>query len=125
MRSQLAALCLFGAFSLSAIASSSVDDMSTRARQSLARDAAYEMTSTREFWGDASFMKDCVPPGSPVQAPFAIYFEVLPNGHLGSLLFAPATPLSACIKRHISGRRFSNPPAGVSYVTKIDLTFDP
>ena len=123
MKARLAALALLGTASLSACADSSAGHMADRAKKSLARDSAYEMVSVKEFWGDASFMKDCVPPNSAPPASLTIYFEVLPSGQLGSVTSEPDTAVSTCIKQHIIGRVFSKPPGSVPYVTKIEMAF--
>jgi hypothetical protein len=124
MMVRFAILALLGMASFSVSADASVGDMAARARDSAARGGAYETVSVQEFWADALFMKDCVPPGSPPQPAFVIYFEVLPSGRLGSMLFEPDTSVSACIRKHVAGRVFSKPPGGVAYVTKIEMAFE-
>lgn len=98
--------------------------MSARAKESLARDSAYEMVSVKSFWGNAAFMKECTHENKPLPEPFTIYFEVLPNGALGQLLFSPLTDVGHCIHARVVGRRFPNPPGG-AYVTKIEMSFAP
>jgi hypothetical protein len=123
MKAQLTALILLGTTSLSAWAGSAANDMAARARESIDRNSAYEMVSIREFWGDASFMKDCARPNSPLPAAFTIYFEVLPSGQLGLVDLEPNTPVAMCIKQHVMGQTFTPPPGGVPYVTKIEMAF--
>jgi hypothetical protein len=84
----------------SALADQSVKEMEARAKASLARDSAYEKQSVRAF-----------------------YFEVLPDGSLGSTLFEPETPVAKCIKSHTAQRTFPKPPG--AYVTKIEMSFKP
>ena len=81
----LAAACL-------AHANPNIEDFARRAEESLERNRDYEVTSVAAFWGDASFMAKCAPAGSPLSQPFTIYFEVLEDGRLGSLVFNPRTP---------------------------------
>jgi hypothetical protein len=95
--------------------------MAARARESLARNSGYEMVSVQEFWGDAAYMKECTSENNPVPKPFTIYFEVLPDGKLGEILFVPETDVTRCIKAHVIGRRFTKPPG--TYVTKIEMSF--
>jgi hypothetical protein len=51
----------------------------------------YRGVALQTFWGDAAFMRACAPPGTPVAAPFDIYFEIQTNGRIGRILFAPET----------------------------------
>jgi hypothetical protein len=82
------------------------------------------MISAKAFWGDASFMRECVPASVKIAAPFTIYFEVRPDGALGDVLFVPETKTAECIRQHVMDRRFPTPPGG-AYVTKIDMRFSP
>jgi hypothetical protein len=106
-----------------ASANPTVKEMAARAKESLARDSTYEMKSVKAFWGDASFMQQCVPSDGPVPASFVIYFEVLPDGTLGSTVFDPLTPEAKCIKEHTAHRTFPKPPG--AYVTEIEMSFKP
>lgn len=123
MTVRLAVLALLGMASFSVSASPSAGEMAARAKDSAARDGAYETVSVQEFWSDALFMKECVPTGTAPPAAFVIYFEVLPDGRLGSLLFDPETKASACIRQHVADRVFSKPPGNAPYVTKIEMAF--
>jgi hypothetical protein len=98
-------------------------EMAERAKESLARDRTYEMKSVEAFWGDASFMQQCVPSDGATPASFVIYFEVLPDGTLGSTVFDPLTPEARCIKGHTAHRTFPRPPG--AYVTRIEMSFKP
>ena len=104
-----------------AFASPTQEQMAARVRESLARDSSYEMVSVQEFWGDAAYLKECTNENKPSPMTFTIYFEVLPDGKLGELLFVPETRVARCIKAHIVGRRFTRPPG--TYVTKIEMSF--
>jgi hypothetical protein len=81
----------------------------------------YELEATRTFWGDASFMQECVPPGTPAPGPLTIYIQVRPDGSMGSVVITPDTPLAACIKKATVNRRFSPPPG--ECVVKVSLNF--
>lgn len=97
-------------------------DMVRRARESLVMDRKYEMVSVGEFWGnDTSYLTACTHGGKPLPEPFTIYFEVLPDGRLGQLLFVPETDVARCIGAHVTGRTFTKPPG--DYVTRIDMSF--
>lgn len=103
------------------IASSTQEQMAARARESLTRNSGYEMVSIQEFWGDAAYLTECTDENKPLPTPVTIYFEVLPDGKLGELLFAPETDVGRCIKAHVTGRHFTRPPG--TYVTKIEMSF--
>lgn len=120
MKARCAALIVLIATALSSCTKSPVDEMADRAKESRARDQNYERISAREFWGDMSYMEDCVPKNSPMK-PFDLYFEVLPDGKLGEMIAEPSTSVSTCIERHVSGRVFSLPPKGLPYVTKVGI----
>lgn len=105
-------------------AAPSVQEMAQRASASQARDGEYADVSIKAFWGDVSFMSECVPAGQPLTAPFDIYFEVLPSGSLGAVVLDPQTNAGKCIKRHIMHRKFPAPPGG-AYVTRINMQFKP
>ena len=81
----------------------------------------YEMKAVQAFWGDASFMRECAPPNTPIAEPLTIYFEVKPDGGMGQLVLNPETKVATCIARHVKNRRFPKPP--FDYVVKIDLNF--
>jgi hypothetical protein len=123
IRAALVSSLLFALLS-PASAAPNVEEMATRAQQSLARDNKYSMISAKAFWGDASFMRECVPASVKIAAPFTIYFEVRPDGALGDVLFVPETKTAECIRQHVMDRRFPTPPGG-AYVTKIDMRFSP
>ena len=82
---------------------------------------AYEAIATQDFWGDAGFMRECVPPDSALPEPLVIYYEVLPNGSLGDLTIIPTTAVSQCISEAIASRKFPYPPH--RWVGKIKLGF--
>ena len=106
---------------LAVLAGSTPEQMAARAKNSLSRNSAYEMVSVQEFWGDASYLASCTGKNKPLPKPFTIYFEVLPNGQLGELLFVPETDVTRCIRPNVAGRRFTKPPG--TYVTKIEMSF--
>ena len=106
-----------------ALAEPSAEEMAPRAKVSLASDSAYEMESIKAFWGDASFLRQCLPPHQSTPEPFVIYFEVLPSGELGATVFEPLTNLAKCIQAHTVHRVFPKPP-GTGYVTRIVMSFD-
>jgi len=116
-------LMLLSIISVVASAASVLEDMELRSKESLARDSAYEMTSVKVFWGDASFLRECFHENKPLPPPFVIYFEILPDGRLGQTLFEPMTEGAICIRAHIAERRFPKPPG--AYVTKIHMSFNP
>ena len=105
-------------------AASNAEKMAQRASASQLRDGEYANVAIKAFWGDVSFMSECVPAGQPVTAPFDIYFEVLPNGSLGAVVLDPKTNTGECIKRHVMHHKFPAPPGG-AYVTKIEMQFKP
>jgi len=104
------------------ISNSLRQEMEARSRESLLRDRPYEMVAVHAFWDDASFMTECVSRGSFTPTSFVIYFEVLPDGGLGSTLFEPLTETAKCVKQHTSHRTFPKPSGG-AYVTKIEMSF--
>ncbi len=81
----------------------------------------YEMKAVQAFWGDASFMRECAPPNTPIAEPLTIYFEVKPDGGMGQLVIHPETKVANCIAKNVKNRRFPTPPK--DYVVKIDLKF--
>ena len=83
----------------------------------------YEMSAVAAFWGDASFMRECAPPNSPVAAPFDIYVEILPSGRIGRSLFLPETKVAKCVQDHIVGRTF--PARANAFVLYIAMSFKP
>ena len=44
-----------------------------------------EMEVVKNFWGNAKFMMQCIPPNSPIHKPFTIYIEILKTGRIGEL----------------------------------------
>jgi hypothetical protein len=104
------------------LADSASQHMLARAQESEARNGNYATVATKTFWGDVSFMPECVPNGNPLREAFTIYFEVLANGKLGEVVFEPDTKIAECIRRHVTNRTFPLPPGG-SYVTKINMRF--
>jgi len=81
----------------------------------------YEMKAVQAFWGDASFMRECAPPNTPIADPLTIYFEVKPDGGMGELVISPETKVASCIAKNVKNRHFPKPPS--EYVVKIDLNF--
>ena len=81
----------------------------------------YETSAVKAFWGDATFMRDCAPRHSSVAAPFDIYVEILPNGHIGRSLFVPETKAAKCVRDHTAGRRF--PARANTFVLHIAMSF--
>ncbi len=81
----------------------------------------YENTVVAAFWGSPHFMAECVPPGSQVQEPLTILFEVLPSGAMGELEFSRSDPVTECISRNVSGKRFPKP--NKAFAARVDLTF--
>ena len=81
----------------------------------------YEMKAVQAFWGDASFMRECAPPSTPIADPLTIYFEVKRDGGMGELVISPETKVANCITKHVKNRHF--PKAPNEYVVKIDLNF--
>lgn len=71
---------------------------------------AYEKIVVSNFWGDAKFLKKCVPSDSPSPSPFRIYFEVFENGKMGKLIFLPETNVTKCIRKNVENRKFPKPP---------------
>ncbi len=83
----------------------------------------YEMEATKVFWGNATFMRECAPPGSPVAEPLTILFVVKKDGTMGEMSITPETKVAACIKKHVANRRFPIPKK--EFVVRIDLQFTP
>ena len=81
----------------------------------------YEMKAVQAFWGDASFMRECAPPNTPIAESLTIYFEVKPEGAMRQIVISPDTNIANCIVRNVKNRSFPNPPK--DYVVKIDLKF--
>lgn len=81
----------------------------------------YEMKAVQAFWGDASFMRECAPPNSPIAESLTIYFEVKRDGGMGELIINPKTKVANCIAKNVKIRQFPKPPN--EYVGKIDLQF--
>jgi len=108
----------------SAIVESGAEGLKARHDRSIATSQGrqYEEGAVRRFWGDARFMQECAPKGSPIAEPLTIYFEVGADGRMGRLLITPETAVGKCIRGHVLGRRFDAPPAG-DFVVKIDLEF--
>ena len=119
-----AVLVMALAASLSVNAAQTEAQMAERAKESLTRNSAYEMESVKVFWGDASLLFECAHKNKPLPESFVIYFEVLPDGSMGQLLFSPMTKEAQCIQSHLIGRTFPPPPGG-AYVTRIVQTFEP
>lgn len=44
---------------------------------------------------------------SPKQAPFSMYLDIAADGAIKGVRFVPATPMAACIRRTIAGKKFS------------------
>lgn len=83
--------------------------------------SAYQMQATQAFWGNAAFMKECVPPGSQNVDSFSIFLEIKADGQMGQLDFKPTTAVAQCIASKVKGRQFPAPP--YPYVLRIDLRF--
>jgi hypothetical protein len=81
----------------------------------------YEMKASQAFWGDAGFMRECVPPSAPIAESLTIYFEVKGDGRMGQLEITPQTKVAKCIAKHVQNRAFPKPPS--EFVVKIDLNF--
>ncbi|RZV37300.1 MAG: hypothetical protein EX272_05760 [Chromatiales bacterium] len=82
---------------------------------------AFEMTAVQAFWGDAAFMRECVPADAELPEPLTIFFEVESNGALGELVIAPQNEVARCISEAVSQRRFPVPPH--RWIGKIELSF--
>jgi len=83
----------------------------------------YEQRAVERFWGDAAFMSECAPPGSPIPERLTIFFEVRSDGAMGELSIRPQTETAMCIRKHVLGRRFDPPPSN-AFVVRIDLKFN-
>ncbi len=81
----------------------------------------FEAEVVRNFWGDAKFMMQCVPPGSPIHKPFTIYIEILKTGKIGELAFTLNTNATKCIESFVRKRQFLKPQN--PFVAKIELSF--
>ena len=57
--------------------------------------AKFEKSIVRDFWGDPHFMRQCLPPGSPLHKPFTIYIEILKTGEIGQLVFTVNTKVTS------------------------------
>jgi hypothetical protein len=44
---------------------------------------------------------------SPKQSPFSMYLDIAADGAIKDLRFVPATPMDACIRRTVAGKKFS------------------
>ncbi|MCI0636773.1 MAG: hypothetical protein L0206_23080, partial [Actinobacteria bacterium] len=117
------ALVLLGLFGASDVEAVHVDGLQTRHHQSVATAAGreYEAKAVRAFWTDASFMRECAPPGSSIPEPLTLWFAIEDDGTLSDLAIAPETPIAKCIRRRVADRVFPEPPA--PFVARIDLSF--
>lgn len=104
-------------------AGSTIADLDARSRRDVAspEGQAYEMKAVGAFWGDAQFMRLCVPPSAPIAGPLTIYAEIKPDGAMGELVIVPKTAVARCIEENTRDRRFPNPPG--LFMLKIDLSF--
>lgn len=80
-----------------------------------------EMEVVKNFWGNAKFMMQCIPPGSPIHKPFTIYIEILKTGKIGQLAFTLNTKATKCIETFVRKKQFIKPKN--SFVAKIKLHF--
>jgi len=80
-----------------------------------------EMEVVKNFWGDAKFMMQCVPPGSPIHKPFTIYIEILKTGKIGQLAFTLNTKATKCIETFVRKKQFLKQET--PFVAKIKLSF--
>jgi hypothetical protein len=79
------------------------------------------MKAVQAFWGDASFMQECVPPNTPIADPLIIYFAVKRDGSMGEFVSNPETAVANCIAKNVKNRHFPKPPN--EFVVRIDLNF--
>lgn len=98
------------------------EEFAARAKMSSTRHPNYEMGAVQAFWGDATFMQQCVPQGTfPLPAPFKIYVEILADGSMGRTFSVPMSKTAECVHRFTAGRIFPKPPE--PYVLAIELSF--
>ena len=81
----------------------------------------YEMVVVQNFWGDAKFMRTCVPQDSPLLEPITIYLVIDESGSLNNMEIFPESELASCIKENSTKREFPKPPE--SFTAKIELSF--
>ena len=97
-----------------------IEELEARATESVATPAgkAYEPGAIHEFWGDAQFMRLCVPAEAPAEK-LTVFVEILENGAIGQLAVTPKTMAGVCIAEKVSGRRFSKPPG--KFVLRVNI----
>ena len=97
-----------------------IEQLEARATASLATAAgrAYEPGAMHEFWGDAQFMRLCVPGNAPAEK-LTLYVEILEDGTIGQLAVTPKTMAGVCIAEKVGGRRFAKPPG--KFVLRVNI----
>ncbi len=103
--------------------SSEFDDYEKRNKDDTALEGGskFENTVVRNFWGDASFMRECASPDKPVPESFTIYIEVLTNGSVGDFVFTKNNSVTRCIHKHVKNKVF--PSFGKPFMATINLKF--
>lgn len=57
----------------------------------------YEREAISAFWGNAAFMRECVPPGSPIAKALTIYLIITTDGEIKKALITPNNTVAQCI----------------------------
>jgi hypothetical protein len=104
---------------LSAVAS----ELEARSKASELREPDYESQALPIFWGDAAFMRTCVPVNAPLPKPFSMYVIISNSGATVDQAAEPLTPVAQCIFKNTKSRRYPAPKE--EYVFKINMEFNP
>ncbi len=99
-----------------------LEDLATRYDRCMTANSTYEGQAVEAFWGDISFMKNCVKPGESHPNPFVIWCEVQPDGKIGRIKLDPETNTGRCIQDAVRTRTLPRPPTS-DCVIKIEMSF--
>ena len=116
-------ISLFSLFFSSLIFASEFDELDQRNKHDINLDGGseFETSVVRHFWGDAKFMRVCVPPDTPIPESFTIYVEILSDGSVGEFVFTRNNVVTKCIREEVENRLF--PSFGQPFMAKINLSF--
>jgi|WetSurMetagenome_2_1015567.scaffolds.fasta_scaffold05984_1 hypothetical protein len=98
-------------------------DFTDRSKASAAREPNYEAQAGPVFWGDAAFMRKCVPSAAPLPKPFTMYVVISPSGKPTYQTAEPMTDVAQCVLTYTSSRTYPQPKQ--EYVFSIELRFAP
>lgn len=110
-------------FVIFGVASATILEERNKIDTQTSKGKAYEIDAIKAFWGNAAFMRECAPPGTPVAEHLKILFVVKRDGTLGEIVIAPETKVGSCIRKHVAKRKFPIPKK--EFVVRIYLQFTP